>query len=118
MADISALASFCASALKSGAEVLAKVRAARLSPEAQDLLAGASETGEFHVLDVDQSPHLLIRAGGMNFADPNDPQQCARYQQAFKSLCERGYIGHQSGPLFTLTPAGFEAARKLVGPEP
>jgi Mn-dependent DtxR family transcriptional regulator len=54
----------------------------------------------------------------MTFANPNDPQQCARYQQAFKSLCERGYIQHQSGIQFTLTPAGVEAARKLVGPEP
>jgi hypothetical protein len=118
MADIGALVSLCATALKSGAEILAKLRRARLSPEAQDLLAGASETGEFQVLDADQSPNLLIRAGGMTFANPNDPQQCARYQQAFKSLCERGYIQHQSGIQFTLTPAGVEAARKLVGPEP
>jgi hypothetical protein len=118
VAEIGTLITSCATALKAGAEMLAKVRAARLSPEAQDLLAGASETGEFHALDIDQSQYLLISAGGMNFADPNDPQQCARYQQAFKSLCERGYIEHQSGTLFTLTPAGFQAARKLVGPEP
>ena len=115
MADIGALVTICAAARKSGPELLAKVRAARLSQEAQDLLAGAADTGEYHVLEKDQGSHLLVRAGGLDFAAPNDPEQCARYLQAFKSLCERGYIQHQSGLLFTLTPAGFEAARKLVG---
>lgn len=115
MVDISSLVSLCTTALRAAPEVLRKLREARLSGEESDLLSGAADSGEYHLLDIDQCSYPLIRAGGRDFADPKDPAQCARYQGAFERLCERGYIQHQSGVLFTLTPAGFDQARKLMG---
>src|SRR6266436_232547 len=108
MPDVSTLVSLCASALRSGPELLRKLRDARLTPEESDLLPGYADSGEFHILNIDQCNYLLIRAGGRDFADLGDAEQCARYQHAFEKLCERGYVQHQSGILFTLTPAGFE----------
>jgi hypothetical protein len=115
MVDVNALISLCATALRAAPDVLRKLRNARLSPEESDLLSGAADSGEFHVLDIALCSYPLIRAGGRDFASPEDPAQCARYQGAFERLCERGYIQHQSGILFTLTPAGFDQARKLMG---
>ena len=38
----------------------------------------------------------------------------AKYLEAFKNLCERGYIVHEGGHLFMLSGTGFEKARELA----
>jgi Mn-dependent DtxR family transcriptional regulator len=43
----------------------------------------------------------------------NDPASLAKYYEAFRKLCENGYIEHAGGALFRLTAGGFEKARNL-----
>ena len=75
----------------------------------------ASKKGEFHILSVDEVPNW-VRIERRDFCDVNmqDPAIAAKYLDAFKNLCERGYIYPDGGILFRLTSAGFEKARKLA----
>ena len=112
---LSDLIDLCNSAIRVGGAAVKKLRTVQLTPEQQDLLAGASRDGTFHVLDTDQCPYPLVKAGGACYSDPSDPAACARYLQAFRGLCERGYVHHHSGILFALTPDGLASAAKIVG---
>jgi hypothetical protein len=113
---VTAIIRVCEIAVRAAPSALAKIRERQFSSEEQDLLAGASRDGTFHVHDIDQSPYPLVKAGGACYSSPDDPAACARYLAAFKKLCERGYVQHQSGVLFTLTADGFTRAEAIVGP--
>jgi hypothetical protein len=113
---VTAIIRMCEIAIHAAPAALAKIRERRFSVEEQDLLAGASRDGTFHVVDIDQCPYPVVRAGGVHYSKPDDPAACARYLQAFKNLCERGYVEYQSGVLFTLTADGFARAETIVGP--
>lgn len=77
------------------------------------ILRSAAQTGEFHIIQVDQLIYPIIRAGGVQMGNENDPASLAMYYDSFKQLCENGYIEHAGGALFRLTASGFGKARKV-----
>jgi len=79
----------------------------------KEILRSAARTGEFHIFQVDQLAYPIIRAGGIQMGNENDPASLAMYYDAFKQLCENGYIEHAGGALFRLTSGGFGKARKV-----
>ena len=79
----------------------------------KELLRSAAQSGEFHIINVDQIAYPIIRAGGIEMGNEDDPASLAKYYEAFEQLCENGYIEHASGVLFRLTVGGFEKARNL-----
>jgi hypothetical protein len=114
MTDVTSLVRRCEAAARLGARALEKVREARLSPEEQALLVGASNAETLRIQDLDQSTIPLVRAGDSVFSTPQDPESCARYFEAFKSLCDRGYVQYQSESSFALTWDGVARARKVA----
>lgn len=84
-----------------------------LSETEKEILCSAAQTGEFHIVEVDQLAYPIIRAGGVQMGNENDPASLAMYYDAFKQLCENGYIEHAGGVLFRLTVGGFGKARKV-----
>ncbi len=113
MLDLVALISICEKAASVGAKALASLRKKRLSPEEEQLLVAAAADGEFFLLTGEQIHGALVRAGGKQYADETDPASCARYLEAFKRLCERGYVVHDQGQLFILTAAGHARADQI-----
>lgn len=101
--------SLCEMAVKKGVEQYKKKK---LSEAEKELLKTASKNGEIYILSVDGAPDW-VRIEKENYCDVNDPAFTIKYLDAFKNLCERGYIYHDGGILFRLTSAGFEIARKL-----
>jgi hypothetical protein len=85
-----------------------------LSPMQKQFLLAGRQSGEFHVIEVDQLAPPIIRSGGTAMADENDPASSAACYEAFKSLRDYGYIEHVGGNLFRLTRRGFAKARKLT----
>jgi len=79
----------------------------------KELLRLAAQSGEFHILNIDQLAYPIVRAGGVDLGDESDPTSLAKYYEAFGQLCENGYIEFASGKLFRLTADGFEKARNL-----
>lgn len=79
----------------------------------KELLRLAAQSGEFHILNIDQLAYPIVRAGGVDLGDESDPTSMAKYYEAFRQLCENGYIDHAGGALFRLTAGGFEKARSL-----
>jgi hypothetical protein len=112
MIDIALLISLCEKALKGGNELLKARRARKLSEEEKQLLAAAAQQGEFYLLSTEEIPAGWIRVGGRNFLQQEDAAYAARYFEAFRALCERGYIAYQNS-VFVLTGTGFERARRL-----
>jgi len=108
------LAELCKTAIAGGSKVLEAYSKKKLSKEEYELLKAASKQGEFVLFSVDQIPGIWVRANGKDFCDNKDPAFAAQYLQAFRSLCERGYIVYEEGKLFRLTGAGFEKARSLT----
>jgi predicted transcriptional regulator len=80
----------------------------------KELLRLAAKSGEFQILDADQLAYPIVRAGGIDLGDKNDPASLAKYFDAFKNLCSNGYIEQASRKLFRLTSGGFDKARKLT----
>ena len=114
MVDITFLVALCEKALlKGGSKLVELYRQKKFSKKEGDLLLAAAKRGEFHLLSVEEIPGSWIRANGRNFLNENDPAFAVKYLEAFQSLCERGYITHESGT-FMLTSSGFERARKLA----
>lgn len=107
--------SLCQIAVKGGSKVAEQYKKKKLSETQKELLIAAAKEGEFYVLSADGVPDWL-RVANKNFVDTetNDPVIAIKYTEAFKNLCERGYIYHDIGILFRLTLVGFEKARKLA----
>lgn len=101
--------SLCEIAVKKGVEQYKKKK---LSEFEKELLINAADNGEIYILSADGVPNW-VRIERKNFCDVNDHAFTMKYLDAFKNLCERGYIYHDTGILFRLTSAGFEVARKL-----
>lgn len=87
----------------------------KLSETEKELLIAAKEKGEFLVLSVDEVPDWVL-VGEKHFSDneTNDPQIAIKYMEAFKNLCNRGYISFDGGHQFMLTVSGFKKARALA----
>jgi len=110
--DLSAIIAACKLAEPIGG-LLSRIKKHRPSDIQKELLRAASQTGEFLVIEVEQLEYPIVRAGDINMGDEGDPASLAKYFDAFKSLCEMGYIDHASGSLFRLTSPGFDKARRL-----
>ena len=80
----------------------------------KELLRLAAQSGEFLIIVVDQVAYPMVRAGGIDVGDENDPSSLARYFDAFKNLCSNGYIEYASEQFFRLTSGGFNKARNLT----
>jgi len=114
MADVISLVRRCEAAARLGARDLEKAREALLSPEERALLVGANKAGSLRIQDLDQTTSPLVKAGDSVFSTPQEPESRARYFQAFESLCDRGYVQHQSEASFSLTWDGVARARKVT----
>ena len=110
---ISTLVDLCKLAKIAG-KVVGAVASGALSPPQKELLAAAAETGEFYVIETEQLIYPIIRAGDCSMGNENDPASLAKYLDAFKKLCESGYVESFGGKLFRLTAGGFDAARALL----
>lgn len=106
---ISNLKDFCVLA-KNGKDLANKIF---LSGTQKELLRAAAQIGEFHILNADTIAYPIIRAGGIDMGDENDPSSLAKYHEGFVQLCKLGYIEHSGGQVFRLTAFGFEKARSL-----
>ena len=114
MIDFVTLAiSLCSIAVKGGSKAIEQYKKKKLSEAQKELLITAAKKCEFYILSVDEVPNW-VRIERKDFCDVNDPAIAIKYLDAFKNLCERGYIYHDSGILFRLTSIGFEKACKLV----
>jgi hypothetical protein len=116
MIDIASLITLCKTvgdALKTGKGVVEALQKKKLSDQERELLLAAAKKGEFFLTSVDQIPGTWIRVDGRDFVEAGDPAVAARYMEAFRSLCERGYVRHEGGHLFMLTGSGFDKARSL-----
>ncbi len=113
---IVALAQTCKMAIDGGSKVIDKWNKMKLTETQKELMIASSEKGEFIILSADGAPDW-INIGGKDYPPDivSDPMITAKYLDAFKKLCESGYIIHDKGILFRLTYAGFERARKLAG---
>ena len=78
------------------------------------MLIAVAQKDEFRLLSVDQIPGTWVRTDGKDFLDTGDPAFAAKYLEAFRNLCERGYIVHEDGHLFMLSGTGFEKAKELA----
>ena len=116
MVDIVSLVALCQAALAGGSKVIEQYKKTKLSEAEKELLIAAAKKGEFQLLSVDQIPGTWVRAGGKDFLNTktSDPAFAAKYLEAFRNLCERGYIVHEGGHLFMLTGSGFKKARELA----
>lgn len=68
------------------------------------------------MMSVGQIAGTWIRVGSKDFIDeiePRDPAVAAHYMDAFRSLCERGFVLHEGDKLFVLTGIGFDRARSI-----
>lgn len=110
---ISILKDLCELANKAN-ELVAKIKKHFPSQIQKELLQAAAQSGEFHILQADQLAYPIIRAGGTNMGNENDPASLADHYDAFKLLCSNGYIEHAGGALFRLTSGGFVKARSIT----
>ncbi len=114
MINIELLAKLCKTAFAAGSKAVETYRKKKLSKEEKELLIAAVQTGEFLLLSVEQLPGTWVRTGSKDFLNHNDPAYAATYLEAFRSLCERGYIIYEGGKLFMLTGSGFKKSRQLA----
>jgi len=113
MVDIASLVAVCQLVISGGNKAIKEIAKKKLTETEKELMTNAAKNGEFYVLSADGVPNW-VRIERKNFMDTNDPLIATKYLDAFKSLCERGYIYPDSGILFRLTSNGFEKARKLT----
>lgn len=73
---ISILKDLCELANKAN-ELVAKIKKHFPSQIQKKLLQAAAQSGEFHILQADQLAYPIIRAGGTNMGDENDPASLA-----------------------------------------
>lgn len=116
MIEIASLITLCQTAFSSGSKLIERYRKKKLSDAERELLIAAAQKGIFLILDVNEIPGSWVRAGGKDFNDTeaSGPAYAARYLEAFRNLCERGYIVHDSECLFMLNDTGFKKARELA----
>ena len=116
MIDLASLVMVCQTALAGGSKFIEGYKKKRFSEAERELLIATAQQGTFHLLSVDQIPGTWVRAGGKDFLDTktSDLAFAAKYLEAFRNLCERGYIVHEGGHLFMLTGSGFKKARELA----
>ena len=107
------LANSCITIIKEIGQRIRQMKSGRLSKEEKDLLTAAASKGQFRVWRVGQVRGEWISADRKHFNKQEDPAHDARYREAFKSLCERGYVTHLRGETFMLSGSGFDKARKL-----
>ena len=84
-------------------------------PEEKELLiaAVANNSGDFILPETSQTGRW-VRAGGKDFKDNSDPAVATTYLEAYRNLCERGYVEEISERYGRLTGSGFEIARELA----
>lgn len=106
----------CKAAIAVASKVKEVLAETRFTAEERELLVAAADKGEYHIFDADQrpAPWVVAEGGRKQFEDENDPAVAARFRDAFRSLCERGYIEYVSGVMFVLTGKGFERAREFA----
>lgn len=111
---VSLAISLCQIAVKGG-RAIEQYKKKKLSEAEKELMITAAKKGEFYMLSADGVPNW-VRIERKDFCDVKmqDPAIAVKYLDAFKNLCERGYIYHDGGILFRLTSEGFEKARKLA----
>jgi len=116
MIDVPSLVALCQTALSSSSKFIEGYKKKQLSKAERELIIAAAQKGTFHLLSVDQIPGTWVRAGEENFRDPKtaDPAFAAKYLEAFRNLCERGYIVHEGGHILMLTGTGLEKAREVA----
>lgn len=112
---ILALASLCKLAIEGRDKGLEEYKRRTLSEAEKELLIAAAKDGKFLVIHLNEVPNC-IRAGGKDFIDhkAGDPAIAAKFFDAFRNLCKRGYVERDDGILFRLTHTGFEKARQLA----
>ena len=115
--EITAIIAICKTALDGGTKIYAAIRARSLSDRERELLVHASRDGDFYVLRTNMHGSW-VRAGTTDFFDLSDRAHQAYYLDAFRSLCQRGFVHHEGGHLFRLTGAGFAKARDLATESP
>ncbi|QDU94397.1 hypothetical protein [Lignipirellula cremea] len=119
---IIALARLCALALLRESPAAPDALPA-LSPEARTLLSAARERGvlelkvvnnafvasqRFLAVYVERAPEELIA-----FRAADDPELSARFLEGFRQLCAAGLLLHHLNAEFSLSAAGFQAAREI-----
>ena len=119
MIDLASLVMICQTIHAGGSKVIEAYKKKRFSGAEKTLLIAAAMQGSFHLLCVNEIPVHWVRTGGIDFINTNatnagDPAYAVKYLEAFRGLCERGYIFHESGHLFMLTDSGFKKARELA----
>ncbi|MEA1959581.1 MAG: hypothetical protein U9N44_08010 [Chloroflexota bacterium] len=114
MIDIAALVALCQAALTSGNKAREIYNKRKLSAEERELLIAAAPQGTFCFIQLNEGSFIRVENQDFPTNEEADPAITAAYIEAFKHLCERGYIEHDSGMLFKLTVAGFKEARRLA----
>ena len=112
--EITAIIAICKTALDGGTKIYAAIRKRKLSDIERELLVHAARDGDFYILGTDVHGSW-VRAGTKDFFEQTDRAQQAFYLDAFRSLCERGFVHHEDGHLFRLTGTGFAKAREIAG---
>lgn len=85
-----------------------------LTETEKEILRLAAQSGEIHVLNVDQLTYPIVKVGSIALGDENDLASLANYFDALKRLCSNGYIEYVSGQLFRLSAFGLKKASKLA----
>ena len=83
-------------------------------PEEKELFIAAAKDGVFNIITIDQLPGPFVRVGKKNYLVQSDPAFAAKYLEAYKTLCEEGYIDEKSDTYAVLTGSGFKKARELA----
>ncbi len=115
MSDLMTLITICKAALAGGNKVMSMLRKRMLTKEERELLVAAYKgKGKLYFCSIDAMPGGWIRAGSKGFVDNKDYAYNAKYLEAFRFLCERGYVEYRTGKLFMLTSSGYKRAMKLA----
>jgi uncharacterized protein YjhX (UPF0386 family) len=83
----------------------------KLTEDEKSILTSALPSGEIHLMRTGQAGDF-VRAGAVNYIDPNDPSRQARGIDAFESLKRNGLVRHEAGQLYKLTGTGFQQAKE------
>jgi hypothetical protein len=113
MIDAASLITVCQLAISGGNKAIKEIAKKKLSTVEKELLVAGAEKGEFYILSADGVPSW-VRVERRDFCDVDDAAITTKYLYAFKNLCERGYVEHDTGILFRLTDSGFAKARQLA----
>jgi len=106
--EITGLIAICKIAVDSGTKIYASIRKQNLSDRERELLVHAAREGDFYILST--SVHgSWVRAGTKDFLEKADRAHQAYYHDAFRALCERGFVRHEGGHLSDLQLADDHA---------